>query len=100
GTAPATSFPAIAHACCPAGHDEVVPRAEEHIARGQDEPAALHRREVNLCAQFGPVGDNLAEHAQPRHATIRKNVEAEVREAARSLDVKPILKVTAQAGEG
>src|SRR5215213_558818 len=46
GAASSFSLPAVAHVGGAAGHDEVVTVAEELVARGDDEPAVLDRREV------------------------------------------------------
>ena len=65
--APPPRFPAIAHVRRAAGHDQVVFRAEEHVAAAQHLAAVLGRGEIDLLAepsQAVPVGDDFAVHAE------------------------------------
>ena len=82
--AAALGLPAVAHVHRAVGLDQVVPRAEEHVAARQHVGAVLQRREIHQPAeraQLRPVRHHLAVHAQSRHAAVGEDVEPHVREA-------------------
>src|SRR5947209_7821051 len=83
GPAASLRLPPVAHVEAATGHDEVVPVSEELIARRNDQPAVLDRRQINksACAHDSlPVGHDLAVDAQTRDTAVRVNLEAKMRE--------------------
>ena len=72
--------------------------AEELVARGGDEPAILDRRQVDVAPAARdalPVGHGLAVNPEPGHATVRVNLEAQVREALAGGDADVVLRIAA-----
>ena len=78
-------FPAVAHVRRIAGHDQVVPRAEEHVAARHDDAAVLGGGQVDLAAQSQPlpVGHHFAVDAQARDAAVGKDPQPQVRRRRR-----------------
>src|SRR6266496_2059681 len=50
---PTPGFPAIAHVAAAARQDQVVAGPEEHVARRENEPAVLDRREIHFASRSG-----------------------------------------------
>src|ERR1044072_1812169 len=80
---PSFGFPAVAHVCRAAGHDQVVTMTEEHVAAGEHEAAAFYSREIDVATAFelSPIGYDLAIDTQSRDAAVRIDFEAKVRDA-------------------
>src|SRR5688572_16956097 len=81
GAAPPLRFPAVTHVLRASGHDDVVLRAEVHVARAENQPAVTDVGEIDRPArtdQARPVHDRIAEHAQARDAAVGKDVEPNV----------------------
>ena len=79
GPAAPLGLPAVAHVRRVARHDQVVPRAEEHVAarrrrRRRARPRRGRRRPARRSRV--PVGDDLAVDAQPRDAAVRERFAA------------------------
>src|SRR5271163_1125427 len=72
----AARFPTIAHILAASRHQEIERLAVELIARGDDAPSTLNRREINLHIhipkQFG-LGHNFSIHSKPCHSSVRVN---------------------------
>ena len=83
GAAAAAGLPAVVHASWRARQDQVVPRSEEHVARGDDESAVLKAGQVDFL--FASQLFRLRRHrpVQPESgdAAVRVDVELHVREA-------------------
>src|SRR6476659_6484695 len=82
GPASPLRFPAVVHPERRAGKNEVVPLAEEHVARAENESAVLQGREVDLLAGHRGLRGNETVHAEPRDAAVRIDVELDVSDAA------------------
>src|SRR5438067_974726 len=48
-TSPAACFPTVAHVRSAARHDQVLPRSEEHVARGYHQPAVLDCGQIDIA---------------------------------------------------
>jgi hypothetical protein len=81
--APAPRLPAVPHVRRAAGVDQPLRVPVVHVAAPDHRAAVLDRREVHLApgAEQPRVGDDLAVHAEPRHAAVGEDVEAKVRHA-------------------
>ena len=80
-TTPALRFPAVAHVCGAARHDQIVPISKEHITARKNQPAVFHCRKIDLAAELFqaiPVGKNLAIDSQTRYAAIRINLKTKI----------------------
>jgi hypothetical protein len=95
GAAAAARLPAVAHVRRAPGQDQVLAVAEEHVAAHHDEAAVLHRRQVQHLAAREPrgIGPRFAVHAQPRHAAVGIDVEAQVRQALVTREGERVLRV-------
>ena len=102
-TAPALRLPAITHVHAAAGHDQVVARAEEHVVAGDDETAVLRRREVDELRAVAPAHPararhDVAVHAETRDAAVRVDVEAQMGEPLRDVDLEAVLRIAGELG--
>src|SRR5690349_4953457 len=79
-TAPPFRFPAVSHILRTTGHDQVVHRAEKHVATGERYAAILDRRKVDdlIRAYAAPIRDDVAVDPKTSHAAIRKNVQSDM----------------------
>ena len=85
GAAPPLRLPPVAHVRRRIGHQHVARLAEESIARVDDVTAEHGGGEIHVRPggeDARPVGQRLAHDAKPRHAAVRKDVEADVCHAA------------------
>src|SRR4051794_38745610 len=92
------SFPAVAHVCRAARHDQVVTMTEEHVATGEHETAVFYRREIDVARalELIPIGYDFAIDAQPRYAAIGKDLETKMRDSFVVLNGKGILRVATE----
>src|SRR5947207_1993016 len=78
--APAFCFPAVAHILGTAWHDQIVHRAEKHVAARERHTAVLDRRQIYDIARFqlAPVGNDDAVNTKTRDAAIGENIETKM----------------------
>src|SRR5205085_2813816 len=95
-TMPALCFPSVAHVHRPTRHDQIVPVTEKHVTAREDERTIFGGCEIDVATgafELFPVRHDLTEDAQPRDATVRKDLEAQMRDSFFVLDWKRILTV-------
>src|SRR5687767_11513294 len=82
-TAASLRLPAITHVSRRTRQDEILPVPIVHVAAGQDEASIPERGKIHFATRceraFGR--HHLSMHTRPRDASIRKNVETNVRYA-------------------
>src|SRR5262249_8564355 len=89
GAATPPGLPAVGHAARWTRLDEVVARAEEHVAAALDDGAVLERGQVDRPTERGqsrPPRHDLAMDPQPRDAAVGKDREPDMREPRRAGD--------------
>src|SRR5574338_1104369 len=92
-------FPAVAHVCRAAGHDQVVTVTEKHIATGEYEAAVFDRGEIDVATnafELFPIRYDFTVDTQPRDAAVREDLETQVRDVFVVLDRKRVLRVAAE----
>ncbi len=99
GSAAAARLPTAAHVVRAAREQEVVARAEEHVAADQRPRAVFQRGKIDQAAealQLAQIGQHFAVHPEPRNAAVGKDVEAQVGEAAAVADGEFVLAIALQ----
>src|SRR6185503_1758959 len=97
-TTPPLCFPAVAHVCRAAGHDQVVSVTEEHVATGEYEAAVFDCCEIDVATAFElfPIWHDLAIDAQPCDAAVRIDFETEMCDSFVVLDRKCIFGIATE----
>src|ERR1700688_2890232 len=96
GPAAAARFPAVMHPGRAARENQIVARAEKHVARNNHPAAVLDGGEVHFASRAierRPVWDDFAVDTKTRHTAVRINFETQVRGPVRWLERKWISSV-------
>src|SRR5262245_32088496 len=95
GAATTTRLPSIAHMRRSPRHDEIVPVTKKHVAAEQNLAAIFGRGEIDFGTGVMPLRVEVpfAMHAEPSDATVRKDVEPEMREGPGVMHGKRVARV-------
>ena len=102
GPATTPCFPSVAHVRRPPRKNEILAMSVVHVAARHYVAAVLHRGEIDFATAVRRTRtcSNLAVYAKTRDATIRKDVEPQVRRGLVALDLKFVLCVALQSDLG